>query len=274
MPRSRPSPIGDGRTLRVGVIGRGAIGGVIADRLAAGEIDGASLAGVLRLRATGSDEVTSLGDLLDRGCDLVVEAAGHGALQRYAVDVLESGADLVVLSAGVLADKETERAVRAAGPGRLLISTGAIGGLDILRALVRTGELEAVSIRTTTTPAALAGVAGAGELIALVGDGAQPMTVFSGSAREMALRFPTLSNVAATLALATLGLDSVEAAMRLDPTGRSKRHELTAASAGGGRVHIEIENVISTSNSTTSAVTPFAVLRMLADRMQPFTAGV
>lgn len=259
--------------MRVGLIGRGAIGAVIADHLAAGRVEGATLAGVLRQDPRARDEVASLDELLGLGCDLVVEAAGHEALRRYAVRVLESGADLVVLSAGGLADPRTETAVRAAGPGRVLISTGAIGGLDILRAMMETGRLEKVTIQSTTTPAAVADVAHVEELLGSAEPGNGAGVLLAASAREVALRFPRLANVAATVALATLGLDRVRAVLRVDPSGNQKRHELTAVAADS-RLRVQVENTLSAANSRTSAVTPYAVVRLLRDRVRPFSAGV
>ena len=256
-------------TLRVGVIGRGAIGNVIARHLAADRVEGAVLAGVLRRSASRTEEVEGLDDLLSRDCDMVIEAAGHDALRAYAVGVLEAGKDLVVLSAGALADPATEARLRAAGPGRMLISTGAIGGLDIARAMLEAGNLEDISIRSTTTPAALSDVGTVPQVTAEDG----PTLVLAGTARDVALRFPRVANVAATVALATLGLDVVRAELWVDPIGTRKRHEL-AATAGDSRLDVRIENNLSEDNPRTGAVTPYAVLRLLGDLTRPFTAGV
>ena len=261
--------------LRVGIIGRGAIGGVIASEVASGRVEGATLSGVLRRDVRANDEVSSLDQLLDRGCDLIVEAAGHEALRRYAVAVLESGTDLVVLSAGALADPVTEDSVRAAGPGRLFVSTGAIGGLDIARAMVEAGALEAVSIRSTTTPEAVSDVADldAGRYRLSDRGSSEPFVLLSGSAREVALAFPRLTNVAATVAMATLGLDEARAELRVDPSASHKRHELELVGPDS-RVRVEIENTLAPDNPRTSAVTPYAVVRLLRDRVRPFVAGV
>ena len=265
-------PTAEAVSLRVGVIGRGVIGAVIAASLDDGEIEGATLAGVLRRQVTAGDEVGSIEELIGLECDLVVEAAGHEALRRYATTVLTAGIDLIVLSAGGLADEATEREVKAAGPGKVLISTGAIGGLDMARAMMETGAVEDIIVRSTTTPAALDGVAGIGDSnSAMAADGSE--LVMAGSAREVALRFPHLANVTATVALATLGLDRTRAELLVDPSGTTKRHELTAIAAGT-RLRVRIENSISELNPRTSAVTPYAVVRLLRDRLQPFSAGV
>ena len=269
MQQSRPLRIAEVSNLRVGVIGRGAIGRVVADSLTAGKIPGVVLAGVLRRDASAADEVGAIDGLLALGCDVVVEAAGHDALREYGAAVLESGSDLVALSAGCLADPVMEEALRSAGPGRLQISTGAIGGLDIARALMESGSLESVSIRSMTTPASLADKDGA----EADSPGSETVLVRAGSAREVALGFPRLTNIVATAALATVGLDAARAELWVDPSGTRKQHVLSLE-ARESRVRVEIENVLSGSNARTSALTPYSVLRLLRDRVEPFAAGV
>ena len=254
--------------MRVGLIGRGALGDVVASALAGHSIPGVELAGVLRRSVRAAGDVESIDELLAPGCDVVVEAAGHEAVRDFALPVLEAGVDLVVLSAGSLADPSLEARLRSAGPGRLSISTGAIGGLDIARALAESGSLESVVMKSTAVPAAFAD----GELEGLPAAGG-PRLVMAGSAREVSLAFPRLTNVAATAALATIGLDALAAELWVDPSGAAKRHEMSLV-ASHSTVHVEVVNALSDGNPRTSAVTPYSVLRLLRDRVEPFTVGV
>ncbi|TAM84954.1 MAG: aspartate dehydrogenase, partial [Jatrophihabitans sp.] len=97
-------------TLRVGVLGCGAIGRVVATALAANEVSGAELSGVVTHSPVQGVAACSLSDLL-RGSDLVVEAAGQKALRDHAHEVLAAGVDLLVLSVGALADPELAAAL-------------------------------------------------------------------------------------------------------------------------------------------------------------------
>ena len=140
-------------TLRVGLIGHGAIGSVVACELVAGLVSGVELVAVLDPVNPHADlDCGSLDAMLSR-VDLVVETAGHGALVEHGPAVIASGTGLLILSVGALADDELHRALVGAGEGRLMYSTGAIGAIDALRAATLAGGLERVSM-TSTKPSA------------------------------------------------------------------------------------------------------------------------
>ena len=252
--------------IRVALIGRGAIGGVIADHLAQGHIEDVTLTGILRRSATGPPEVASLEELLETGCDLVIEAAGHEAVRSYAAKILEGGIDLIIMSAGALADPSTEQRLRRTGPGRLHISSGAIGGFDILRAMALAGTLESVTITTTAVPEGVREDIEREELERISNE-QEPVVIAKGTAREVALAFPRVTNVAAAL-----GLDNVESELQVDPKGRRKRH-LIEATAGGSDLRITLDNEVAPGNPRTSAVTPYAALRFLHDLQAPMIVG-
>lgn len=258
--------------LRIGVIGRGAIGGPVADHLAADQIRGAKLVSVLRRNPQEAHEVADLRSMIESKCDLVVEAAGHRALQSYGVSLLNAGVDLLVLSVGALAEPELESKLRKPHSGRLMLSTGAIGGFDILKAHTLAGTLRNLKITSTSVPSVMAPLFD-GPQRRRIEEATHIMTVASGSAREIALRFPRNANVAATLALATLGLDEIEVEFKVDPLGVAKRHVIEAAVVGGS-VTIDTTSHLSSANQNTSAVTPYAVIRMLTDLTSPFVVGV
>src|SRR5712691_9107069 len=111
---------------RIVVIGFGAITEEIVRCLEArGEMG--CLLGVLDLpdrlpelarKAVGRFQVTSsIEELLALGPDLVIEAAGHGAVKQFGCEVLNRGKDLLRASTGILADPDFTRSlVRAAAP--------------------------------------------------------------------------------------------------------------------------------------------------------------
>ena len=255
------------KSLRVGLLGHGAIGSAVAAGLELGRVENAGLAAVLDPWAPHpSLGVGSLQELLDAS-DMVVEAAGHDALREHGCAVRAAGADLLVVSVGALADEELYQDLLAAKstPGKLYITTGAIGGFDTLKAVALAGEIHHAEM-TSRKPAAnlvqpwmdedlrkrlLAGAGSEGEIIA-----------FLGPAREACRLFPQSANVCATLSLATLGFDKTQATMVGDPARKRVRHEIRVE-AESGIYEFAFENVTSPSNPKTSAIVPYAVLRGL-----------
>jgi aspartate dehydrogenase len=258
--------------MRVGLIGCGAIGGVIVDALGRGAIPGATLSGVLRRHATAEPPTVSSVDELVAGCDVVVEAASHAALAAHGPAVVRAGRDLVVLSVGALADDRLCESLSVPNGGRVLLSTGACGGVDLLRAAHALRPLDAVTLRTTKSGTAVARDWMEPDLQRRLVDGDEPVVAFSGPARDAVRLFPETANIAALLALATIGLDRLAVTVVGDPRRTSAQHEIRARGAAG-EYRFEIENAVSPTNPRTSAVTAYAVVRALADRAGMFTPG-
>jgi aspartate dehydrogenase len=262
--------------LAVAVIGRGAIGAPVIEALRGDRLPGARLSGVLaRSVRAEEEEVDSLDALLARRPGLVIEAAGQGPARAMAAEILASGIDLLLFSVGALADSRFEaecaEAGRAGG-GRLFISTGAVGGLDMLRTLRAAGTLERVTLRSTTRSAALVQPWMAPEEAERIRAATEPLTVFEGSAREACLSFPASANVAAAIALSSLGLDRVCVTIVADPGTPVKRHAIEAVSPEC-TMRLEVENLISPENPRTSRITPYAALRFISDRTEATIAG-
>lgn len=263
--------------ITVAVVGRGAIGGPIIAALAAGMRPDVRLAGVLVPEVRLSHETDSLGELLARRPDLVIEAAGHEAAKIIAKPVIASGANLLLFSVGALASEEFEAACRSAtsqpSAGRLLISTGAIGGIDMLKSLAASRTLRSVRLRSTASPQTLVQTWMGAEREEEIRAAREPISVFSGSAREASQMFPTVANVAATVGLSSLGLDNVAVEVCADPAATGKRHEIEAVS-DETRCTFSVENISSATNPRTSAITPYAALRMISDMTDPVVLGV
>lgn len=257
---------------RVGVIGHGAIGSVVASELAAGRVHGCELGGVLTRSGTAPRAARTLDELV-ASCDVVVEAAGHAAVAEYGPAVLEAGRDLLVVSVGALVDEGLRTKLTAShGGGRLLLSAGAIGGLGLLRAASLMGAIQQVHLTTTKSPAALLAPWMTPSLVADLRHGTQPVAVFEGSAREAVQRFPASVNVAATLALATLGFDGTRVTIVGDRAAARVRHVIEVE-GDAGRYVLQIENTPS-ANPRTSAITPFNVLRALCDQSDAVVVGL
>ena len=259
---------------RIALIGYGAIGRAVHRLLQAHADTPAEVVAVLvghpdRLVAERPEMapllVADLPALLARRPGLVVECAGHQAVDAHGAAVLQAGVDLLVSSIGSLAEPAREQALRqaATAAGRqLLLPAGAIGGIDWLAAARSTG-LARVVYRSRKPPAAWVGseAEAACDLATLTA----PFTFFRGSAREAALRFPRNANVAATVALAGNGFEATEVEMVADPGAPGNVHEIEAESAGGS-LSLRIVGQPDPLNPRTSMMTAHSVARAVINR--------
>lgn len=251
-----------GTERRIGVLGHGAIGSLVAAQIAAGQVAGGVLEGViLRRRQNLPYEQFSLEEALER-CDVIVECAGQQAVREHAVEILDAGVDLLVISLGVLADQDFADRLAHAGPGRLFFSSGAVGGLDLLASGARMGEYSEVRITTRKLPATLVQPWMSQAQRAELESATAPVEVFAGPARQAAQNFPKSLNVAAAVALAVGNWEVVSVRLLADPDATLTEHTIEARGASG-EYSFSIRNQPSAQNPRTSGVVPWAVLRSL-----------
>jgi aspartate dehydrogenase len=266
------------RARRIAVIGYGAVADEMVRCLETrGEL--AALAGILarperlaeltRKAAGRFAVVDALPRLLDLQPDIVVEAAGHAAVVRFGSDILAQGFDLMIASVGALADRELARAlVAAARPGtELWIASGAVAGIDGLLA-ARNAGLRSVTYTSLKEPKAWNGTPAQELLQGLLGESAKTRRVifFRGNAREAALQFPQNANVAATIALASLGLDRTRVQLGSDPQVAGPLG-IIEADGDFGRFNFEILALASATNPKTSALTGHSMVAAALDGM-------
>lgn len=257
---------------RIALIGFGAIGRVVADTLLA-DPAGPDLVGVLvRDHRQGEARqhlpksvaiVTSLQELLALQPDLAVETAGQGAVRDYARDILAAGVALMIVSTGALAAPGVLEELRdgMTGSAQLIIPAGAIAGLDGLGALKIAG-LHAVTYTSTKPPAAWKGTA-AESLVPLHALQA-PAVFFEGAARDAAQQFPKNANLAATVALAGLGLDATKVRLVADPQARGNTGRIDADSVIGSMTLVM--DGTASANPKTSASTAYSIVHAIRQR--------
>ncbi len=192
--------------------------------------------------------------------DLLVECAGHAALLTHVVPALRAGIPCVVASTGAMHEADTlvrlEEAARAGGT-RVQLVAGAVGAIDALDA-ARVGGLDRVRYVGRKPPRSWEGTPADG--VCVLSGLTAPCVVFEGSARQAARSFPKNANVAATIALAGLGLDRTEVRLIADPGVERNVHWLEATGAFG-RLEMHLENLPLPGNARTSALTVYSLAR-------------
>jgi aspartate dehydrogenase len=212
---------------------------------------------------------SSVAELLTADANLVVECAGQGAVRDYGEELLLAR-DLMIISTGALADDAVRSSLVAAAERagtRMLLPAGAIAGLDGLGAL-KVGGLSRVTYTSTKPPAAWRGTPAEEQfdLDSLTGR----TVVFSGSAAAAARLFPKNANLAATVALAGLGLERTQIQLVADPAASNNVGRIEAESDEFGTLTVECNNAPAADNPKTSASTGLSlVYALLRDGASP-----
>jgi aspartate dehydrogenase len=194
--------------------------------------------------------------------DLVVECAGHAAIETHGLPALAAGIPCALVSVGALSvpglAERLEAAARSGGTQVRLLS-GAIGAIDAL-AGSRIGGLDRVAYIGRKPPRAWKGTPA--EASCNLDAITTATAIFEGTAREAAAQYPKNANVAATVALAGLGLDSTQVTLIADPAVDQNVHELQAEGAFGS-LALTLRGRPLAANPKTSALTVFSVVRAI-----------
>jgi len=259
-------------TQDIALIGHGAIAAEVARHLHT--MPGVRLAcalsrpgreGAARAALEVDAVVTAVADL-PAGIALAVDCAGHPGLRAHGPALLRAGVDVVTVSNGALADAEFALSLDAAardGGARLRLLSGAIGAVDVLAA-ASVGGLERVVYTGRKPPAGWRG--SAAEEVLDLDTLTEAVVHFEGTAREAALRYPKNANVAATVALAGIGMDATQVRLIADPARTGNLHEIEAQGAFG-RFTFAIEGKALPGNPASSALTAMSVVRAVQDRI-------
>jgi aspartate dehydrogenase len=263
---------------RVAIGGLGAIGRVVARKLADG-MPGLSLACAAardhaKARAWLDAERIACPlvepELFPAHCDLAVECAPASLLERICRPMLEAGKQVMVLSVGALLPRPELIELAKERGGRIIVPTGALLGLDAVTAAAE-GRIHSVRMITRKPPRGLAGapylVANGISVEGLNG----PKRVFVGSARDGAAGFPANVNVAAALSLAGIGPDRTSLEIWADPSVGRNCHTIEIDS-DSARFTLSIENVPS-ENPRTGRITALSVVAALRKLHAPLRVG-
>lgn len=261
--------------LHVSMIGYGAIGAGVMELLKSDPEVVFDVVVVSPARLAGAGPMVhavSPGALVRTGIDydaahpdLLIECAGHRAIEEHILPALERGIACMVVSVGALSTPGlAERLEQAARRGKTQVQllSGAIGAIDALSA-ARIGGLDSVVYTGRKPPQAWKDTPADGpfDLDALT----EATVIFEGSAREAARLYPKNANVAATLALAGLGLDQTRVRLLADPGVDENVHHVLA-NGGFGGFELTMRGKPLPANPKTSALTVYSVVRALGNR--------
>ena len=272
-------------TLRLVLVGWGAIGQTVAELLASTSPEvfgpGARHRDRTRVEIVGvgvrdasialpgvpesARVLTDPSELRALAPHVVAEAAGRASVGPWGRAALGLGVDFIVSSVSAFADPvllDELRALAVDHGGRVEIQPGALAGVDALSA-ARFMGLDRVEHRIVKPPAAWRG-SPAEELCDL--QHLTEATEFSrATAAETAASFPQNANVAMTSALAGVGPDRTEVVLVADPAATTNRHEITA-SGGFGTLDVAIANNPLPTNPKSSAMAALALARAITNR--------
>jgi aspartate dehydrogenase len=263
---------------RVAIAGLGAIGRVVARRLADG-MPGLELAcAAARDRAKAqawleAEKITCpLVELADfpKYADLAVECAPAALIEQVCRPMLEAGKTVMVLSAGALLPRADLMALAKEKGGQIMVPTGALLGLDAVTAAAE-GSIRSVRMKTRKPPNGLAGAPYLEKNGISVENLREPKCVFTGTAREAAAGFPANVNVAAALSLAGIGPEHTRTEIWADPTVERNCHTIEV-DADSARFTLMIENIPS-ENPKTGRITALSVLAALRKLHAPLRVG-
>lgn len=241
---------------RVGIIGCGAIGSLIADACAKGLVpcDGlvvydSNRAAAERLKNGTSFPITvaaSFDELLAAKPTVIVEAASQQAALQYVPRIAETSIELIVMSTGALLQLPPQGS-------RVHVPSGAVGGLDALSAAALAG-IDEVTLTTRKPPRALEMCNREAEL------------VYEGTAEEAAMSYPREMNVAATLALAVKPA-RVKVQVISDPAVERNTHEIHVKWRLG-EMFLRFANDPHPANPRTSALAAWSAIRLLQELLE------
>ncbi len=224
-----------------------------------------------KIRAELGDEVEVITSVnkLSAIPDLAVEMSGQDGLREHAIAVLAKGIPLGIVSVGAFTNDEFACVLHDTAKmnhTKIHILAGAIAGIDGINAASLAG-LDEVTYQGRKKPASWRG-SYADELIDY--NSLEQATVFfTGSAREAAALFPDNSNVAATIALAGIGLDDTKVELIVDPNLEHNIHHIMAKGVFG-QLEISMTGLPLIENPKTSSLAAFSALRLCCELDQVY----
>lgn len=267
--------------LKVGMIGYGTIGKDVAEAITEGNAGQTTLSAILvrnldKMQDVSYDDCLITNDehaFFDTKPDVIIEAAGHHAVQNYAETSLRSGCDFMIVSVGAFCDEalyEHIYSVAEETGQKLYFPSAAVAGLDRIAAGAQ-GPIDEIKLVTRKPTKAWYGTI-AEEKVDL-DTVTEPTQIFKGTARESARMFPESVNVSAALSLAGRGFDQTNVEVYVDPTIHQNTHEIVAR-GHFGEVNVQVRNNPSPQNPKTGYIVAMSIIKVLKNLTTPTFIGL
>jgi aspartate dehydrogenase len=265
--------------LKIGILGVGAIGRIIATAIDQKQLDAelVALSDQDRARAealsselSSRPPVVSIEEMIERS-KLAVEAASQAALPEFVPKALARGRDMLIMSVGGLLGREEWFHLANEKGCRIYVPSGAIAGLDGIKS-ASIGRIESAELTSRKPVAALRGSKYVVDRGIQLDNLKEDTVIFEGIAEEAARAFPATSNVAASLRLAVDPSARVCVRIVAVPGGSENVHEIRVQGEFG-RLTVKVENVPSKANPRTSQLAAFSAVATLKNLTQSLRVG-
>ena len=203
--------------------------------------------------------------------DVIVDCALPQVFRNAVIPAIERGRTIVTVNSTSLLEHPDviDRAERTGA--RIILASGSVLGFDAMRA-ASIGVINSVRMVTRKPPLSLAHSSWVRERGIDVHAIVQATKIFEGSAREAARAFPDKFNLAASVALASIGPDRVAIEIWLDPAVERNVHRI-AVDADSTRFEMEIQNVPNPGHEGTGPLTAYSVIAALKDLTATLRVG-
>lgn len=263
--------------MKIGLIGCGSIGTIIAKAIEKGVLQGFTIKAVFDAFLEKAEALSKIlshppfiastfDSFLQQPLDLVIEAASPKAVEEYAEKVLLNHSDLMIMSVGALLQngllKRLEAVAHKQGC-RIYLPSGAIAGIDAIKA-ASLGGLEEVMITTRKPPHGLKGAPYLEKKGIELDNISSATLIYEGPAEEAVTFFPANVNVAAVLSLAGIGPKKTKVRVIADPHVDTNQHEIKAKGKFGEMVCLTT-NFPCPDNPKTSYLAALSAIKTLEE---------
>ncbi|MHA1687149.1 MAG: aspartate dehydrogenase domain-containing protein [Candidatus Heimdallarchaeaceae archaeon] len=257
--------------IKLGLVGLGYIGSVVLDFLAETKNDFVLQAvydieqervQAVQQRFPKTRTMPNLTAFED--CDVIIEAATQSAVEPIFDKAIEEKKIFIPMSIGAFLSFDSlysKYSKLSDSEKRLIIfPAGAIGGFDC----IETAQLVGIDKAKITTRKPLRVFKNHPYVLkqGIEVSDKEPTTIFVGNAKTASQTFPRSVNVAARLALATLGPTETEVEVIADPSVKSNIHEVTIISKAGNYT-FRFQNLPSPTNPRTSWIAALSLVYQL-----------
>lgn len=262
---------------KVGLIGSGSLGSIIANSILKDLTEDYELIGILsskienakKLARGNSKAYSDLDEMIDDKPDYIIEAATVDVVKDCSIKILDNGINLIILSTGAFADNvfynEVEKIAKKRNC-RVHLASGAVGGFDVLNSAVLMGD-SSVKIITDKSPNSLNG---APFLNGRKLSEENVEEIFNGTAKEAIEAFPKNINVAVATGLVSVGVNNTNVVIRSVPGMLNNSHNIILE-GDSVKVSVKIDSTPSIDNPKSSSLAAWSVISLLKRLISPIT---